>query len=100
VRDHIPSYQKYAKSLYGKLKKTEGKFEWTATDQENLESLQKAIKDAMRLQPRDHTTRLVAEVNIDGNDAVVTVRNEGKQLVTLWSYVLTTVEQKYPVKEK
>ncbi|KAG7254367.1 hypothetical protein CRUP_006921, partial [Coryphaenoides rupestris] len=97
VQDHVPGYQKHPKPLYARLKKTEETtFTWTATDQGKLENLQKAIKEAVRLQPQDHTTRVVAVVSIEENDAVVSVSNEGKQLITLWSYASTTVEQKYP----
>lgn len=87
VRDHVPYYQKYAKPLYTHLKKastaqtvTSGRWTWTATDQNNMEQLKK--------------------VSYDGEDAVVTVSNEGQGIVTLWSYTLTTVERKYPPEEK
>ena len=101
VRDHVPGYQKFARPLYARLRKTEERgFAWAATDQNNLEGLKGAITEAVRLQPRDPSTRLMAEINVEDNEAVVTVWNEGKQLITLWSYVLTTVEQKFPGEEK
>lgn len=107
VRDHVPSYQKYAKPLYACLKKKEGpedgspkKWIWTATDQENLEKLKTAIQEAVRLEPRSLTARLVAEVSCEDDDAVVRVSNEGGGMVTLWSYTLSSVEKKFPQEEK
>ncbi|KAE8299794.1 hypothetical protein D5F01_LYC02212 [Larimichthys crocea] len=69
VRDHVPNYQKYAKPLYACMKKkgeesgeeTPKKWNWTATDQQNLGRLKAVIQDAIRLEPRSLTTRLVAE---------------------------------------
>lgn len=43
---------------------------------------------------------LVAEVSCQDKDAVVRVSNEDGGLVRLWSYTLSTVEIKYPDKEK
>lgn len=109
VRDHVPSYQKYAKPLYACLRKQEREEEdeqgtsdwaWTAQDQENLNTLKEAIKEAVRLEPRSLDTRLVAEVSCEDNDAVVKVKNEGGGMVTLWSYTLSKVEQKFPQEEK
>ena len=83
VRDHVPGFQKFAKPLHARLRITEETgFAWTATDQNNLEVLKGAIRDAVLLQPRDPSTRLMAEINVE-DDAVVTVWNEGKQLITL-----------------
>ncbi|KAI3351527.1 hypothetical protein L3Q82_020370 [Scortum barcoo] len=50
---------------------------WTATDQENLEKLKKAIQEAGRLEPRSLTARLVAEISCEDDDAMVRVNNEG-----------------------
>ncbi|KAK9517559.1 hypothetical protein VZT92_022919 [Zoarces viviparus] len=105
VRDHVPSYQKYARPLYVKLRNEEPegshkKWEWTATDQKNLENLRIAIKGALRLEPRSLTTKLVAEVSCNEDDAVVKVCNEGAGIVTMWSYTLSSVEKKYPAEEK
>ncbi|KAE8284733.1 hypothetical protein D5F01_LYC16167 [Larimichthys crocea] len=107
VRDHVPNYQKYAKPLYACLKKkgeesgeeTPKKWSWTATDQQNLGRLKAVIQDAIRLEPRSLTTRLVAEVSCEDDDAVVKVKNEGGGMVTLWSYTLS-VEKKFPQEEK
>ncbi|KAG7262584.1 hypothetical protein CRUP_012324 [Coryphaenoides rupestris] len=80
--------QKYTKPMYARLRKTEETaLKWTAVDQENLESLQKAIKDAVRLQPRDHTTRLETVVDIDENDAVVAMLSPSKVLATSTRWV-------------
>lgn len=69
VRDHVPGYQKYAKPLYAKLRKVENpqgpEWEWTATDQQHLEDLRKAIQGASKLEPRSHTARLVAEITCE-----------------------------------
>ncbi|KAE8283579.1 hypothetical protein D5F01_LYC18982 [Larimichthys crocea] len=108
VRDHVPNYQKYAKPLYACLKKkgeeseeeTPKKWSWTATDQQNLGRLKAVIQDAIRLEPRSLTTRLVAEVSCEDDDAVVKVKNEGGGMVTLWSYTLSSVEKKFPQEEK
>ncbi|KAM3582740.1 uncharacterized protein V6R79_007992 [Siganus canaliculatus] len=108
VRDHVPHYQRYAKPLYACLRKKQGDPEgqpqdqwiWTATDQENLEKLKKAIREAGRLEPRSLTTRLVAEISCEDDDAMVKVHNEGAGMVTLWSYTLSSVEKKYPQEEK
>ncbi|KAM3582756.1 uncharacterized protein V6R79_016158 [Siganus canaliculatus] len=108
VRDHVPHYQKYAKPLYACLKKRQddpegqpqAQWNWTATDQENLEKLKKAIREAGRLEPRSLTTRLVAEISCEDDDAMVKVHNEGAGMVTLWSYTLSSVEKKYPQEEK
>ncbi|KAM3583197.1 uncharacterized protein V6R79_015670 [Siganus canaliculatus] len=108
VRDHVPHYQRYAKPLYTCLKKRQDdpdgqpqvQWNWTATDQENLEKLKKAIREAGRLEPRSLTTRLVAEISCEDDDAMVKVHNEGAGMVTLWSYTLSSVEKKYPQEEK
>ncbi|KAI3375384.1 hypothetical protein L3Q82_021867 [Scortum barcoo] len=108
VRDHVPHYQKYAKPLYACLKKKkedpegqpQAQWTWTATDQENLEKLKKAIQEAGRLEPRSLTARLVAEISCEDDDAMVRVNNEGGGMVTLWSYTLSSVEKKYPQEEK
>ncbi|KAE8281788.1 hypothetical protein D5F01_LYC19171 [Larimichthys crocea] len=108
MRDHVPNYQKYAKPLYACLKKkgeesgeeTPKKWNWTATDQQNLGRLKAVIQDAIRLEPRSLTTRLVAEVSCEDDDAVVKVKNEGGGMVTLWSYTLSSVEKKFPQEEK
>ncbi|KAI3365726.1 hypothetical protein L3Q82_000687 [Scortum barcoo] len=85
VRDHVPHYQKYAKPLYACLKKKkedpegqpQAQWTWTATDQENLEKLKKAMQEAGRLEPRSLTARLVAEISCEDDDAMVRVNNEG-----------------------
>ncbi|XP_031726767.1 uncharacterized protein LOC116396347 [Anarrhichthys ocellatus] len=105
VRDHVPSYQRYARPLCARLKKKEPEearqlWEWTATDQSNLETLKTAIKEALRLEPRSLTAKLVAEVSCNKDDAVVRVSNEDGGIVTLWSYTLSSVEKKYPAEEK
>ncbi|KAE8291465.1 hypothetical protein D5F01_LYC11073 [Larimichthys crocea] len=108
VRHHVLNYQKYAKPLYACLKKkgedskkkAPKKWIWTAPNQENLERLKTAIQDAIRLEPRSLTTRLVAEVSCEDNDAVVKVKNKGGGMVTLWSYTLSLVEKKFPQEEK
>ncbi|KAK9535471.1 hypothetical protein VZT92_007850 [Zoarces viviparus] len=105
VRDHVPSYQRYARPLYARLKKKEPEearqlWEWTATDQSNLETLKTAIKGALRLEPRSLTAKLVAEVSCNKDDAVVRVSNEDGGIVSLWSYTLSLVEKKYPAEEK
>ncbi|CAJ1070993.1 uncharacterized protein LOC116396347 [Xyrichtys novacula] len=104
VRDHVPNYQKYAKPLYDRLKKTRGAqnwpWKWTAADQSNLNELKKAIHAAERLEPRDCTIRLVAEISCEDQDAVVKVSNEGAGTVSWWSHTLTMVEEKFPPEEK
>ncbi|KAF0022147.1 hypothetical protein F2P81_025601 [Scophthalmus maximus] len=108
VRDHVPGYQQYAKPLYACLKtkevlrngKPDRNWNWTATDQDNLRKLKDAIQQAVRLEPRSLTTKLVAEVSCEEEDAVLRVSNEGGGLVTLWSYTLSSVEKKYPPEEK
>ena len=63
--------------LYACLRKKEDTtFIWTATDQSNLEDLKSSIREVVRLQPRDPTARLIAEVNIDENEG------KEKQLIT------------------
>lgn len=42
----------------------------------------------------------MAEVSCEDSAAVVRVSNEGAGMVTLWSYTLSTVEQKFPPEEK
>nr|XP_049598168.1 uncharacterized protein LOC125982043 [Syngnathus scovelli] len=105
VRDHIPHYQKHARPLYGRLKKTpEGqkptKWQWSDKDNENLNNLKQAVREAVRLEPRSLTGRLVAKVQCEENDAMVSVSNEGAGLVALWTYTLSSVEKKFPQEEK
>lgn len=58
------------------------------------------IQEAVRLETRSLTTRLVAEVDCEDDNAVMRVRNEGGGLVTLWIYTLSSVEKKFPQEEK
>uniref|UniRef100_A0AAV2M8G8 ribonuclease H n=1 Tax=Knipowitschia caucasica TaxID=637954 RepID=A0AAV2M8G8_KNICA len=102
VRDHVPGYQKHAKPLYDKLKKQQkpAAWQWTEIDQRKLTLLQDAVRNAVRLEPRSTTEKLLVQVFCEEDDAMVKVWNDNGGLVSLWSYTLSPVEHKYPPEER
>lgn len=73
---------------------------WTEKNQQDLEMLKDMIQEAVRLEPRSLTTKLVAKILCENEDTMIKVSNDQGGLVTLWSTTLTPVEKKYPQEEK